>query len=296
MRRMKGTALVVWLAAASARAETIDVHALDYVDVVETADGSAWVGALVEQVPGDHYKLAMADGSMRVIKGTDVVKITKQKNPTRRAPEMTPAAAQLPLAMFTCAPVAATSPSVAARAEAAPYSEPPYVRAGIQLEPSASMVFPIGDISSYQATYAPEVRAGYETLYGPLGLTAGGLVRYTYWDLPPGTNPHDAAWTLETHAYGQATYHLPRAAFYAGTALGLDTNYIYVTAPLASMGNSKTTAGFGMNLFAGIELDSLPDVAIRFGFDYHPGTDTIISGAPGSVSYVALTGGALVRL
>jgi len=291
---MRGPTFVLCLAAATAHADTMDVHALEYVDVVETADGSTWVGALVEQVPADHYKLAMADGSVRVIKSADVVKITKQKNPAHRAPEAVPAAASLPLAMFACAPMAA--PSVAARADAAPAIEAPYARTGLQLEPAAVLVFPIGDIGSYQQSYAPEVRAGYETLYGPLGLTAGGLVRYTYWDLPAGTDPHDAAWTLETHAFGQATYHLPRAAFYAGAALGLDTNYIYVTAPLGSMGNSKTTAGFGTNLFTGVELDSLPDVAIRFGFDYHPGTDTIVSGAPGSVSYLAITGGALIRL
>jgi hypothetical protein len=272
----------------AARADEIRVGDQAYVDVVETTDGSSWVGVLVEQVPGDHDKLVMADGSVRVIKAADVVKITKRPNPVHAVP----APASPPVALLTCAPIAA--PGIAASA-----AEPPppqtQVRSGLRVSAAVDVIFPIADISGFQDSYAPEIRIGYERVAGQLGLGAGAMMRYDYWSLPELEDPNDAAWLLETHAYAQATYHVDRAAVLAGTTIGLDTNYLNINAG-GTAAMSKTTASFGMNLYAGVELDYLPQVALAFTFDYHPPTDTVVSGASTSISYLAATAGAIVRL
>jgi len=293
---MRATVVVVCLVVAStavAHADDIDVQQQAYVDVLETADGSSWVGALVEEVPGDHYKLVMADGSVRVIKAADVVKITKRKNPAHVLPAAMPAAA--PIAMLTCAPAGASVAATAAPLP--PVYAGSYARSGLRVSASVDMIFPVDDISGYDTSYAPDVRVGFEQVFGRISLAGGGLVRWTYWQLPtlPDIGPnHDAAWTLETHVYAQAAYHLDRLSLVAGTSLGLDSNYLNVDT--GGMYMSKTSAGFGMNLFGGFELDYLPNVALSFMFDYHPPTATIVSGAPGSVSYLAATAGAIVRL
>jgi hypothetical protein len=52
----------------------------EYLDVVQTRDGSVWKGLGIEQTPNVAYEIATADGSVHVIKAADVVKITKQRN------------------------------------------------------------------------------------------------------------------------------------------------------------------------------------------------------------------------
>src|SRR4051812_20807854 len=64
----------------------IDVRSFEYVDVIETTDGSVWKGIVVEQTPNVQYKLATSDGSLHVIKSADVVKLTKQRNRDYQAP------------------------------------------------------------------------------------------------------------------------------------------------------------------------------------------------------------------
>ena len=277
--------------AGTARADEIDLRAQAYVDVVETSDGSSWVGAVIEDVPGDHVKLVMADGSVRVIKAGDVVRVTKRPNPSHASamPAAMPAAA--PLALLTCAPIAGQS--VAATAPS-PIRDADYVHTGLQLAAAVDMLFPVDDISAFQTSYAPEIRIGFEKRYDRIGVTGGGMLRYAWWQLPTTEDHNDAAWTLETHAYAQAAYHLDRAAVLAGTSLGLDTNYVNIN--VGGIATPKTTAGFGMNLLAGLELDYVPEVALVFMFDYHPPTDTIVQGSSSSISYLAATAGAVVRL
>src|SRR5438132_5681269 len=72
--------LSTWCSRAFAEATDVDVTAFEYVDVVETSDGSLWKGVLVEQTPNVQYKIATADGSLHVIKAQDVVKLTKERN------------------------------------------------------------------------------------------------------------------------------------------------------------------------------------------------------------------------
>ena len=284
-----GVCLVVGMSVA--HADEVDVHAQAYVDVVETSDGSSWVGAITEEVPGDHVRLVMADGSVRVIKAADVVKVTKRPNPVHATPAAAAMPAAAPMALLTCAPIAGAS--VAASAPP-PIRESDFARSGLQLGAAVDMLFPVDDIGAFQVSYAPEIRVSFEQRFERIGVSGGGLVRYAYWKLPADEDKNDAAWTLETHAYAQAAYHLDRAAVLAGTTLGLDTNYVSINVGGTAM--PKTTAGFGMNLLAGIELDYVPSVALVFMFDYHPPTDTIVSGAVGSISYLAATAGAIVRL
>jgi hypothetical protein len=154
-------------------------------------------------------------------------------------------------------------------------------------------VFPMGDITYTDASFSPDVRVGYEALLGNFGIGGGGLARYTYWRLQtPPANPQDAASTLETMAYVRAALHVARFAVYGGVAAGLDTNFIHS----AMVNMTKTATGFGMNLQGGVEVVASPNVAIKVGVDYHPGTDTVIDGAPASVSFFAVNAGASIRL
>ena len=284
--------VAVLLVSAYARADEldIDVRTAEYLDVIETSDGNVWKGVIVEEKPGDVYRLAVTDG-VRVIKAADVVRVTKQKNRERvaAAPQMQPAVVNLPVAMFACTPMAGND-GVVARATPRPPAD--YARAGVQIDPSLVFVLPQGDIGGLDTSFSPDLHAGLELRFGDVGVTAGGMTRYTYWQLPSTAGPGDADWTLETHAFGRATYHLARIAAFGGVSMGLDTNFIHVGA--ANM--SKTSVGFGMNLESGIEFAATPDVAVTAGFDYHPGTDIIVSGAPGSVSYFGLLAGVKSRL
>jgi hypothetical protein len=279
-------AAVLCLAAASSRAraedEEVDVRAFEYVDVVETADGSVWKGVLVEQVPNVQYKLATADGSMHVIKSGDVVKISKQKNRDYRAP-------------VAAAPQVDATP----RAEGVgTVYEPhhglpqPKAKSGLRLDPALGIAFPIEYIKSYSASPAPEMRAGYEVLFRNFGVGGGGMARLTYWMLPAGGDPNNAAWTLETHVYGRAAFHVSRATLWGGASLGVDTNYVWD----ARANMAKTALGFGANLQSGVEIAASQMLAFGIGVDYHPPLDTILDGAPGSIAYYALHVGASLRL
>ena len=237
---------------------------------------------MIEQTPGVEYKIATADGSVHVIKASDVVKMTKQRNKDFRTAAAAP----------VVAPTGDRGQGVSRSAEPSGSSlPPPTVMSGFRLEPAAAIVFPAGDISKGTSTsFSPDIRAGYEALFGNFGLEGGGMARFTYWRASVDTK--DAAWTLETMAYGRLALHVSRVAMHAGVALGLDTNYIYSS----MLDMSKTTTGFGMNLQSGIDIAASPTLAFRLGFDYHPGTDKIIDGVDSSISYYALLVGAGLRL
>ena len=261
----------------------IDVRSFEYVDVVETSDGSVWKGVIVEQTPGVQYKLASSDGSVHVLKAADVTKISKQKNREWRGATVATREVNNDVADRGNGIVAHDSGS----------SLPaPFAQSGMRIDPSFVLILPAGDISKMDTSFSPSVKVGYEKLFGNIGLEGGGLARFTYWQLPMGEDPNDAAWTLETHAYGRAALHAGRVAFYGGGSIGLDTNMVHIGA----LNMSKNTMGLGMNLQAGAEVAATQTVAIGVGFDYHPGTDTILDGAPGSISYYGLHAGASVRM
>lgn len=268
--------------AAHADEAEVDVRSLPYVDVVETTDGSVWKGVIVEEAPGQQYKIATADGSLHVIKAADVVKLSKQKNRDWRGTTAT-----------TTTPVDPRGNGLDAHftpANTGPALPAPYAQTGVRLDPELAMIFPAGDVSMMNTSVAPTVRGGYEVLLGNIGLEGGGLVRYTYWSIPGDTA--NAAWTLETHGYGRAALHIGRVALRAGGSVGLDTNLVH----LAQLNMSKTATGLGVNVESGLEVAATPTLAFGVGFDWHPGTDTIIDGAPQSISYYSLTAGASMRL
>ncbi len=257
----------------------VDVRAFEYLDVIETTDGSIWKGVLVEQTPNVQYKLATADGSVHVIKAADIAKLTKQKNRDWRG-------------TATTTTTATTPTGVGARYEGRSGLPAPVAESGIRMDASLATVVPTGDIEKSQTSFSPSVQIGYEALLGNFGLGGGGMARFTYWRLPMGEDPNDAAWTLETHAYGRAALHLARVALYGSVSFGADTNLVHI----GLLNTTKTATGFGMNLEAGAEIAASKDVAIKAGFDYHPATDTIIDGAPQSISYYAFLAGASLRM
>jgi hypothetical protein len=263
---------------AHAQQADVDVHSFEYVDVVETTDGSVWKGVIIEEAPGQQYKLATADGSLHVIKAADVVKLSKQKNRDwHGSSTVVETRGDKLAAHFT---PESTGPALPA----------PYAQSGVRLDPELAAIFPAGDVTKMNTSLAPTVHGGYELLLGNVGLEAGGLVRYTYWSIPGDSS--DAAWTLETHAYGRAALHVGRVALKAGGSLGLDTNLVHS----ALLSTSKTATGLGVNVESGLEVAATPTLAVAVGFDWHPGTDTIMDGAPQSISYYALTAGASMRL
>jgi opacity protein-like surface antigen len=261
----------------------IDVHSFEYIDVVETSDGSVWKGVIVEQTPGVQYKLASADGSLHVLKAGDVTKISKQKNREWRSSVATRDTGS--------GEVGERGSGVVAHDEGSALPAP-FATSGLRIDPSFVLVIPAGDISKLDTSFSPSVKVGYEKLLGNIGLEGGALMRFTYWQLPMGEDPNDAAWTLETHAYGRAALHAGRLAFYGGGSLGLDTNMVHIGA----LNMSKNSYDLGVNVQAGAEIAATRAVAIGIGFDYHPGTDTVLDGAPGSISYYGIHAGASVRM
>lgn len=253
----------------------VDVRSADFLDVIETADGSIWKGVVVEQTPNVQYKIATADGSLHVIKAEDVVKLTKQRNRDRRVATTSSAGAPV-------------DDGVSQRYESGSGLPKPMAHDGLRVSPEVAVVFPTGDYDAIDTSFAPGVRIGHEALFGNFGIGGGGHVRFTYWRLPGDTK--DATWLLETQFYGQAALHIGRAAPYVGVSFGLDTNYFYSNA--ASM--SDTFVGFGMNLQSGLQIAASPNAAIDIGFDYHPGTDTSIGDT--SCSYFAMRVGSTFRL
>jgi len=257
----------------------VDIKSFEYVDVVETTDGSVWKGVITEQEPGVQYKIATADGSLHVLKAGDVTKLSKQKNRDYHAGSVA---------------VVDRGNGLDAHFDPQPNRggglPAPFAVTGARITPDLAMIFPSGDASMLNTSVAPTVHGGYELLLGNLGLEGGGMIRYTYWSIPGDTQ--NAAWTLETHAYARAALHVSRVVIHTGVSAGLDTNLLH----FADLARSTTATGFGMNVESGVEIAATPAVALGIGLDYHPGTDTIVDGAPQSIEYFALTAGATMRL
>ena len=261
----------------------IEVKSFEYIDVVETTDGSIWKGVIVEQSPNVSYKIVTSDGSLHVIKADDVVKLSKQRNKEYRATSRETGVGGLVGHLDDDGLTKRFEPS-------GPSLPAPMARSGLRFDPELSLVFPLGDITANNTSYTPSVRLGYEAVLGNVGIGGGALARYTYWQLPTMTS--DELTTTELHAYVRAALHVSRVAIYGGGSIGLDLNYAYVSQAMTS----KMTAGIGLNLEGGVEILATPSLAFKAGIDYHPGTDTILDGVPGSISYLSLMIGASVRI
>ena len=258
--------------------DEIDVKNAELLDVVETSDGSIWKGVIVEQTPNVSYKVATADGSLHVIKAADVVKISRQRNKDAHA-------------RVTADTTESHDGGVSRRYEGGGGGLPaPFAKTGLRLDPSLAIVIPTGGMALPDTSFAPSVKAGYELMLGNFGLEGGAMTRYTWWRIPGDTKA--AAWTLETMPYAQAALHVSRVSVHAGVAAGLDTNYVYF--PQVDM--AKTKVSFGMNVQGGVDVAATENIDVHAGFDFHPATDTVIDGLPGSISYYAILFGAGVRL
>lgn len=293
MRNEIATLFVLAALAAPARADDdVDVSAFEYVDVIETDEGSILRGVITEQTP-KKYKLTTADGSLHVIRASHVVKITKQKNPRFRSVR---AESVEPRTVATFASAAALPPVDEPEVVATKASP---VKSGLRLSPEVAVVIPSGDLVSlsggslsYRTSFAPGIAVGYEHVTGNVGFTVGGLVRYTSWQMPTQIANLGSHSTWETHVFGRAAMQLGRAMPYGGIAIGIDTNR---TANHVN-GVRTTTAGLGANVQAGLAIAASRAAVVDLGLDYHPGTDTIETGWDASVSYFALRLGATIRL
>jgi hypothetical protein len=287
-----GTSLLGAAHRAHADGSDVDITAFEYIDVVETSDGSIWKGVVVEQQPNVRYKIATADGSLHVIAAGDVVKLSKAKNPSYHAQ---PAGPGTPVETrnTNTTPTAAANNGVIGHSDGGGMPAP-YTTAGLRLDPELTSVIPMGVLAdSLTATSAGAgFHVGYEFMFGNFGLTAGEQTRITWWALPGMTK--NVAWTLETMAYARASLHLGRLAPYAQVAAGLDTNYQY--SQMADMSN--TSLGFGLDVGAGLTIAVTPRLAFDFGADYHAPTDSLNSQSPVGISseYLAMHVGASIRL
>jgi opacity protein-like surface antigen len=266
--------------------DNVDVNSFEYIDVVETSDGSVWKGVVVEQTPNVRYKIATADGSLHVIQAADVVKLTKAKNPAFTGHATTTTTNNI----ITPGP----HDGLGARYESGGGLPAPYMESGLRIEPESTVVFPLGILSDVKVgtSFGAGFRVGYEALFGNFGLSGGEQTRITWWQLPG--DPNDAAWTLETMLYGRAALHLGRVAPYAGVALGVDTNYAWS----GMLSASNTSLGFGMNVQAGLAIAATKQLAIDIGADFHPATDTLNDMSPMNQSseYLAVRVGASLHL
>jgi len=282
----------------------IDVGSAEYLDVVQTADGSVWKGVVIEQTPNVSYKIATADGSVHVIEASDVVRVTKQRNKHHRSapapasgpgPGLAPAPGPAP-ALETADAMDDRGPDHSVGAWRSPSPTrwglpPPLAMSGLRLEVASLIAFPTTDVGTVASTsFSPNIRVGYEAMFGNVGVEGGGMARFTDWRLQG--DGDDSLWTMETMAYGRVALHISRIVVHAGIALGLDTNHIYSE----SLDMAQTSVGFGMNVQSGLTIAATPMLAFNVGFDYHPGTDTIADSSSASVSYVALLFGAGLRM
>jgi hypothetical protein len=267
----------------TAFAEDVDISSFEYVDVIETNDGSVLRGVILEQEPGVRYKLVTADGSIHVIQAPNVLKLTKARNKLFRGAE--PVASERGYASDG-------GSSLRGRYEPRSKLPEPYAVSGIRADFDLSILFPGGDIELFDTSFAPTVRIGFEQMFGNFGLSGGGFLRWTYWMLPEALGDGNAAWTLETHAYAQAAFHLGRVVPYFGATLGTDLNYVYND----GLSMSDTALGFGTNIQFGVKVAATPLLTLGFGGDYHPGTDSAPNGSDDSVEYFALRLGAHMTL
>jgi len=268
----------------------VDVSAFEYIDVIETSDGSVWKGVVVEQTPNVRYKIATADGSLHVIQAGDVVKLTKQKNAQYHAPQ------DLRTATVVTGGGGGGGGGGDLKATYQPSTglPAPFAKSGLRLDPEFDTVIPMGVLSDAMTgtSFGAGFRAGYEFLFGNFGLTVGEQTRITWWQLPG--NTQNVAWTLETLAYARAALHLGRVAPYASVAAGLDTNYSYSQ----MLDASNTSLGIGLDLGAGVSIAATQNLAFDLGADFHPATDSLNDQSPVSLSseYLALHVGASLRI
>lgn len=288
-------AVLAYLLVCSAEVQAnprVDVTTVEYLDLVETADGSIWTGVITELAPALHFKLATADGGLRVLKAADVVRVTKQRNPAHRPTR----ALAVPADRTETGGEERESQQAPAGMTAAGSGSS---GTGLRLEPELAIIIPRGDLTNladsgidYGTSIAPGVRAGYQVSRGDIAWTLGVFLRHTSWVLPPEVRLLGTHATTETHAFGRAAYHAGRFAPYAALGLGLDINR--TSSNISQM--STTAIGFGMNVQAGVSFAATPNASFDIGVDLHPGTDTIDPAVDASVSYYALRFGASFRL
>jgi hypothetical protein len=271
--------LVLALVAGSNRARADDaadqqLATAEFLDVIESSDGTIWTGVITEQTPNVQYKLVTSDGTIRTIKAVEIVRMTKRRNPHHLATAADTHDAR-PASVAVIEPISAT-----AHDDISSPSTSLIPHSGLRIDPEFALVFPMSDLSDNgtSTSFGVGVRVGYEWVAGKLGFATGFQGRFTWFSMASADNTDvqnnigDSAWLLETHLYARLAYHLNRFAPYAGVSLGLDTTNVGMS---ASGGDASTQFGFGMNVQAGLQVAATRAIAFDLGADFHPGTDTL---------------------
>ncbi|HEY5948172.1 MAG TPA: hypothetical protein VIV40_21900, partial [Kofleriaceae bacterium] len=125
-----------------AQATEIDVRAFEFLDVIETTDGSVWKGVVIEQTPNVSYKIAIAGGSIHVIAAADVQRLSKQRNSEYRG---------------AARPTVLRDGGVEQTYQPTAKLPAPYAHDGLRVDPELAIVFPTGvyDDLGVQTSFAP---------------------------------------------------------------------------------------------------------------------------------------------
>lgn len=281
---MRAAVLTLVLAYARvAAADGADVNAHENLDVLEMKNGSVYKGVIVEQT-SEEITIAIGGDATRTLRIEDIAFISKVPNPAFAA------------GMTGTEGGAASDPTMGATPMirgSVPTNESsglplPLARSGLQIQAELAVLFPIGDIDDDATSFGPTLRLGYEAIYGHLGLGGGAHLRYASWDVPSDYDHHT---TTEAHLYGRVGMHIGRIVMFGGVTLGLDVNNVYNNV----RGFDDTYTDFGLNFQGGVEVGVSRKAALRFAFDYHPPTDTIVEELDTSVEYFALLLGLNIR-
>jgi hypothetical protein len=258
-------ALLPWSVSAFAQ-EVPDLKRVEFVDVIFTSDGSVWRGLIVEQVPGQTYKIALAGGSVKVVAAAEVTRIAKERNPDYQP-------VQAPVAPPVAGPVTGPVTGPVAPAPLPPPASGP----GLRLGAAVGLAFPTGDFSEddlIETSVALAARVGYEFFVNErFALTPAARVRLAWWRLNDEVDNEggDDIRFAHIHAGGElrAAVHIGSVAPYGSVGLGLDVNATNLGEVLDVDINSGL--GVGLDLEAGLEALVSPNLALGFGFLIHPG-------------------------
>lgn len=222
------------------------------LDIVETSDGSRWQGVLVEQVPGQFYRLALLGGSVKVLQFDEVVRVS-------RAPK---------IASTNTSAASSTSSSAGPM-----FATPPLGSSGARLSVTTGIALPNGDVDDgLDESLHLILRAGYERYFGNLALYYGARLGYINW-----ANDGEDLWF---HTF------MPQAELRGGIAVGVVTPYVGLSAGpeihhVSATGfdggeESETNVGFGMDFNFGADLAISKNAYLGLAFDWHPGTTKIV--------------------
>lgn len=250
--------LVVWAvlgygASAFAQEIVIDPDRVELWDVIYVKDGSIWKGVIVEQVPGERYRIVLSGGSVMVIDAGQVDRIAKERNPRLAAP---PAPAGTSTPGSTAAPVETDTPG-------------PMVDGGVRVGGSVGVAIPFSDFGegdTIGSSLHLRARIGGELFPagGRISITPAARFDFVGWSVDgEGLSPIRIGLSGEL----RAAAHVGRVVPYAAIAFGFDLSGF--TGQFADQ--VEPSYGFGLELEFGMDIIATPEFALGPSLVIHPG-------------------------